>query len=292
MNVVESRGIRHLVIRAENGEEVPRGLARALEEASARAGRLSGTGVLDSVELASVDAAGARVTRRIEAPVMAVSITGNIAQEGAAVSVRLYATLVQESPFGLQTVAGEIVSARALSLELFATALDDVALVRQGDDRSFTASASAQPQAQPQPQPQAQPQPQPQAQPQSTSPVPVPARTAAPAPRITHPESPRPPSPFPAAAPTAPLDLPTAPTPPTRPTQHRDDVEIYPDTGDLVNHFHFGECEIISSDGERIRLRQEKDSRVREVALGMLRIEAPTTDPATGKRHFRLSRKH
>ncbi|MDC3984896.1 PPC domain-containing DNA-binding protein [Polyangium jinanense] len=280
MNVVESKGIRHLVVRAESGEELPRALAQALDEASARAGRLSGTGVLDSVELASVDADGARVTRRIDTPVMAVSITGNIAQDGAAVSVRLYATLVQESPFGLQTVAGEILSARALSLEVFATALDDVALVRQGDDRSFAAAASSQAQ------PQAQPQPQPQA------PSPPPARAAAPAPRITHPEPPRAPAPFPAAAPAAPAELPSAPTPLARPMQHRDDVEVYPETGDLVSHFHFGECEVMSSDGERIRLRQEKDGRVREVALGMLKIEAPTTDPATGKRHFRLSRKH
>lgn len=273
MNVVESRGIRHLVVRAESGEVVPRELARALEEASARAGRLSGTGVLDSVELASVDTDGARVTRRIDTPVMAVSVTGNIATEGAGVSVRLFATLVQEGPFGLQTFAGEIVAARALSLEIFATALDDVALARQGDDRSFAVNGA-------------------QAQAQVQAQVPSPARTAAPAPRITHPEPPRAVSPFPAAAHAAPTDLPTAPTPVARPLQHRDDVEVYPETGDLVSHFHFGECEVMSSDGERIRLRQEKDGRVREVALGMLKIEAPTTDPATGKRHFRLSRKH
>jgi len=214
---------------------------------------------------------------------MAVSITGNIATDGAGANVRLFATLVQEGPFGLQTFAGEVLSARALSLEVFATALDDVALVRQGDDRSF-AAAGSQPQAQP------QVQPQPQAQPQAQPLVPPPSRTAAPAPRITHPESPRAPSA--AAPPPPPNDLPTAPTPVARPVQHRDDVEVYPETGDLVSHFHFGECEVMSSDGERIRLRQEKDGRVREVALGMLRIEAPTTDPATGKRHFRLSRKH
>ncbi len=62
--------------------------------------------------------------------------------------------------------------------------------------------------------------------------------------------------------------------------------------GDLVNHFSFGDCEVVSSDGERIRLRQIKDGRVREVSLEMLKIERPTTDPATNKQSFKLSRKN
>jgi hypothetical protein len=49
---------------------------------------------------------------------------------------------------------------------------------------------------------------------------------------------------------------------------------------------------VIDSDGDRIRLRQDRDGRVREVALTMLRIEPPTTDPETGKRHFKLGRKN
>jgi len=66
---------------------------------------------------------------------------------------------------------------------------------------------------------------------------------------------------------------------------------IEPEAGDTVIHFAFGECDVESSDGDRIRLRQRKDDRVREVSLEMLRIEAPTTDDA-GKRHFKLSRKN
>jgi predicted DNA-binding protein with PD1-like motif len=70
-----------------------------------------------------------------------------------------------------------------------------------------------------------------------------------------------------------------------------DTTEVYPEVGDRATHFHFGECTIIASDGERIRLRQERDGRVREVSLEMLRIEPPTTDPTTGQRTFLLSRK-
>jgi len=48
---------------------------------------------------------------------------------------------------------------------------------------------------------------------------------------------------------------------------------------------------VVGSDGDRIRLQQDKDSRVREVALTMLRIAEPTVLP-DGKRHFTLARKN
>ncbi len=78
---------------------------------------------------------------------------------------------------------------------------------------------------------------------------------------------------------------------PQRPQKPREDLEVYPDVGDTVMHFAFGECTVLSSDGDRIRLRQDKDGRVREVALAMLRIE-PTSTGAEGTRHFKLHRKN
>jgi hypothetical protein len=78
---------------------------------------------------------------------------------------------------------------------------------------------------------------------------------------------------------------------PQRPTRPRDEpAEVYPEVGDKVIHFHFGECEVIDSDGDRIRLRQERDGRVREVSLTMLKIEPPVD--IDGKRHFELRRKN
>ena len=68
-------------------------------------------------------------------------------------------------------------------------------------------------------------------------------------------------------------------------------MDAYPEIGDAVTHFHFGDCTVISSDGDRIRLRQDKDGRVREVALAMLKITEPTT-LADGRRHFVLGRKN
>lgn len=82
------------------------------------------------------------------------------------------------------------------------------------------------------------------------------------------------------------------PVPPARYKTASHDSDEYPEPGDLVTHFHFGECTVIESDGERIRLRQGPEGRVREVALSMLRIDPPTVDAETGKRHFELRRKN
>jgi hypothetical protein len=62
-----------------------------------------------------------------------------------------------------------------------------------------------------------------------------------------------------------------------------------PEAGDLVEHFAFGSCEVIKSDGERLHLRVGKDSRIREIALEMLRVTA-LPDQGT-QRHFKLDRK-
>lgn len=65
----------------------------------------------------------------------------------------------------------------------------------------------------------------------------------------------------------------------------------FPEENDVVTHFLFGRCIVLTSDGERLRLQQEKDSRVREVALSMLRIDAPTV-LEDGRKHWELSRKN
>jgi predicted DNA-binding protein with PD1-like motif len=260
MNVVESRRSRFLVVRAEPGDELPQGaLSRALDEAEARAGFIQGSGVLEAVELTSIAPARGRVARRIEGPVTVVTLSGSIATEDGGTSVRLSGTFVREGELGLETFGGEIVAARVVALDLFVTVFDDISLTRQVDDRRGLASLHAT------------------------------ARAAASAlrPVVTEAQPPRAPTPAQATAPAA--DTPQMPTRPMRPSV---DVEFYPEVGDLVSHFHFGECEVLSSDGEHIRLRQEKDGRVREVSLTMLKIEEPTVDPASGKRHFRLARKH
>lgn len=84
-------------------------------------------------------------------------------------------------------------------------------------------------------------------------------------------------------------ELPTATLPAKRPTKVQEDVE-YPEAGDLATHFLFGECEVVESDGERIRLKQTKDGRMREVSLSVLSVGEPST--SDGRKHFQLARKH
>jgi hypothetical protein len=64
-----------------------------------------------------------------------------------------------------------------------------------------------------------------------------------------------------------------------------------PEAGDIVDHFAFGVCEVLTSDGDRLKIRDmQGPGRIREVSLSMLRVVGPTDEP-DGKRHFRLVRK-
>jgi hypothetical protein len=78
---------------------------------------------------------------------------------------------------------------------------------------------------------------------------------------------------------------------PTRPARKAsdDDDTPSPEPGDLVDHFAFGRCEVLKSDGERLHLRVHKDQRIREIALEMLRVSRLPDEG--GVRRFRLDRK-
>jgi hypothetical protein len=70
-----------------------------------------------------------------------------------------------------------------------------------------------------------------------------------------------------------------------------DDVdEVAPERGDLVEHFAFGICEVLSMTGDRLVLRDLRGAgRIREIASERLTISGPTEHD--GKRLFRLSRR-
>lgn len=63
-----------------------------------------------------------------------------------------------------------------------------------------------------------------------------------------------------------------------------------PERGDLVEHFAFGICEVLSVTGDRLVLRDLRGSgRIREIASERLSITGPVEHD--GKRLFRLSRR-
>ncbi len=71
-----------------------------------------------------------------------------------------------------------------------------------------------------------------------------------------------------------------------------DEVEaLTPEAGDMVDHFAFGICEILTADGDRLRIRDvQGPGRIREVSLDMLTVMSPAAADG-GKRLFRLVRK-
>ncbi|XXX73710.1 PPC domain-containing DNA-binding protein [Sorangium sp. So ce134] len=301
MNVLEARRARHLIIRLDRGEELPAALVRALDEAEARSGWIEGTGSLEKAEIALFDQASRAYakTRVLEGPCDVVALSGSVALQQGETSLRLSAMLARESGVGLQLAGGELVWARVYGLELRVTAFDDLPLVRSFDDRTGLMQLVAQSTTLPAIAGEA-PRMAPPAQAAEPTRAAPPAQAAEP-PRAAAPaQAAEPPRAAPAASaaeparavPAAAVAEPAAVPLPQRPVRPRQEEEAYPEMGDTVTHFHFGECTVISSDGERIRLRQERDGRVREVSLTMLRIEPPTVDPATGKKHFRLARKN
>ena len=62
-----------------------------------------------------------------------------------------------------------------------------------------------------------------------------------------------------------------------------------PEPGDVVDHFAFGRCDVVKSDGDRLHLRVHKDGRIREIALEMLRV-TPIEADGSG-RQFKLERR-
>lgn len=264
MNVSEARRTRHLVIRLDRGDELPGALRKALDAAEARAAWIEGFGAVEAAELVVYDQLGRAYDkpRRLDGPAEVVSLGGNVALFDGAAQIRLSATLARENDVGLETFGGQLVWARAFELELHVTVFDDLTLVRVADERTglpviagrpASAGASA-----------------------SAAAAPEPARQSSPG-----------------VAPVAMMTLEPGPALPARPVKPKAEEEIYPEVGDLATHFHFGECEVITSDGDRIRLRQDEEhgGRIREVSLAMLRVTGPQIG-ADGKRKFQLARKN
>lgn len=291
MNVAESKRVRHLVLHVERGEELPVTLIRTLHDVEARSAIIRGVGLVEAIEVASIDQQGRSTIHRLDSPSVVVALDGNVAIEDGATNVHLYVTLARQTELGHQTVSGHVRWARASALDLYVTVFDDLVLERLTDDHGFSAALQASTRASGTPAKMVL-----EEVPRETAPVaPAPVAPVAPAAPVAAP-------PVAAVAPAKPVykepeaDIkPAAPvlTPPARlPKPDDDTTESYPDVGDLVTHFHFGDCEVFGSDGERIRLRQIKDGRVREVALAMLKIEGPSIDPVTNKRTFKLGRKN
>jgi predicted DNA-binding protein with PD1-like motif len=294
MKTITSESVRHLVLRAENGELLPDALLGALRDAAVTAGWLRASGVLADVELRafSAETGGLGPVRRIAGPVQVLAVEGGIGvARGGDVALSMRGVLARETERGLETLAGEIVAARVVALEAFVTALDDAAIGRSLDANAgvwlFEGGGSTGVAA---PAPAAA---RPGAAPPPAGPPPAWAAAVAASQDLPHPAA----SPSPPRAPAAPSGGgggggsstgAAMPPRPVRPQEVEQD-SVFPEAGDEVEHFAFGRCEVLKSDGDRLHLKVGKDGRIREIALEMLRV---TPQPGDGpRRRFRLDRR-
>lgn len=268
---------RHFVLRAGAGDVLPDDVSRVLGDQGVTCGWVRASGVLSEVELRVFDSSlgGLAESRRFAGPVQALSIEGSVGLDRGEPSMGLHAVLARETDRGMETLAGEIVSARVVALEAFVTAFEDLAIGRALDAQAnvvlFGDAADARYR------PDDDERPAPAASPARPSPSAWSEAIAASAEQ----EASRP------QAARGSLGG-AIPARPVRPQRHDEDVTV-PEAGDIVEHFAFGRSEVLKSDGERLHLKVAKDGRIKEIALEMLKVSP--LDSNGPHRRFKLDRK-
>jgi predicted DNA-binding protein with PD1-like motif len=266
-----SRANRTLLVRLEEGDTLPDALLIGLEVENILAGMIRATGVIADVELRSHDARSNALgeRRKIPGAVLAVSLETTIAQVDGKPSIALRAVLSRDTGVNLETFAGEIVSAKAVGLDVIVTVFDDLVLQHQLDRSSGVTLLDA-PDVRPAPKPVPPPSPEKRAW---AGAIEASAKT---------PDPPR-------ASPPLMVRTDPMPVPPKIRRPEADVDAAFPEPGDVVDHFAFGRAEVLKSDGDRLHLKLARDGRIREIALEMLKVVQ--LDAEEGKKRFRLDRK-
>lgn len=270
-----------IFFRLNSGDALPDALVARLREAGIATGTLRAHGVLEHVELRTFQAQARTFgsARSIAGAVHAITIDGTIGLSEGAPQVVLRAVLSRETDAGVETLSGVIASARVVALEVIATSALDLALPLAHDARAGLPMLADANGASPPPPRQAPP-------PREESPRPAPAAASggwADAVATSN-----------AQPPLRPLGAQNLPAkPPARPvvTTSYEGDQIFPEPGDMVQHFAFGNCEVLRSDGDRLHLKVGKDGRMREIALEMLKVTLLDEDANARPRHFKLDRK-
>ncbi len=267
MFVLESRHARRLIVRFDRGEELIGSLGKLAASERFRAAWLRGTGHVEWVDLVHWDPAREIETRprRIEGPLLALSIEGNVSMRLGEPFALLRGSFSRENDAGLQVVGGQIAALSALALEMSIEIYEDARLERDEDPptglslwkgertpgviaRSGTAARA--------PAAREAPAREPAPVPRELSPRPAPELSPRPAPEL----SPRP-APSPASSSAASLgwaqvaavseqaEKGRASDPRSSSTAGEID-EPSPQKGDWIEHRQFGLCRVDGEDGE------------------------------------------
>ncbi|HEY1958689.1 MAG TPA: DUF296 domain-containing protein [Polyangiaceae bacterium] len=274
-----SRETHAIFFRLGPGDALPDALFAKLREAGVATGTLRAHGVLEHVELRTFSSQTRTLgaSRALAGALHAIAIEGTIGLSEGTPQAVLRALLSRETDAGVDTLSGVVQSARVVALEVVVTSAQDLALPLAHEPRAGLAMLGDT--AGPAPSPNRPPTPNPNPSP-NLSPPPNPS--AAPNPQ---------PSAWAEAIATSAAQKPLPARPPTRAAAPEEADQILPEAGDLVQHFAFGPCEVLRSDGDRLHLKVGKDGRIREIALEMLKVTQLDEDPNTRPRHFKLDRR-
>ena len=293
---VSTSSARHLLLRLSSPAKLPDSLLGALRDEVVLAGWMRASGVLSDVQIRVVDPRGvtASTPRHIAGPVQVIALEGSIGLSGGDVSCGLRVVLARETDSGLDTIAGDLVGGNVEALEVLITAFDDVTATRQLDRAGVWVLDATEGAARPA---VAAPSPQTAA----TAPAPPSAPGVVPSPgfaevsRVAVTESPRASAPpvAPAARPSPTFSSMNQAMPQriAKPVEAETEDEMVPEPGDIVEHFAFGRCDVVKTDGDRLHVRLGKDQRIKEIALEMLRVSPLTPEAGMPARYFKLARK-
>jgi predicted DNA-binding protein with PD1-like motif len=312
---VSTSSARHLLLRFTQPAKLPDAILAALRDEVVLAGWMRASGVLSDVEVTVVDAravAGATnaAPRKIDGPVQVIALEGSVGLAGGDVSCGFRVVLARASESGVEIIAGDLVAGQIEALEVMITAFDDVTATRQLDRAGVWVLEATEGAARPNPA---------AAAPRPAAPAPAPA-AAAPQQVMPSPtqsgfaelsrapvEPPRAPAPAPAPPQVAVANASSPKPSPTfstmnamnqampqriaRPVQAETEDDPVPEPGDTVEHFAFGRCEVVKSEGDRLHLRLGKDQRIKEIALEMLKVSSLPVDEGQTTKHWKLARK-
>jgi predicted DNA-binding protein with PD1-like motif len=306
---VSTSSARHLLLRFTQPARLPEAILAALRDEVVLAGWMRASGILSDVEIAVVDgraAAGATATpRKIDGPVQVIALEGSVGLAGGDVSCGLRIVIARVTDSGVETIAGDLVSGQIDALEVMITAFDDVTATRQLDRAGVWVLDATDGGSRPSPQASAQPSALPTA---ATAPAPAPAPPPPVMPSPTQSgfaevsrapvQTPRAAPPMQAASATSPRPSPTfsamnqaMPQRIARPVEIETEDDPVPEPGDIVEHFAFGRCEVVKSEGDRLHVRLGKDQRIKEIALEMLKVSALPLEEGQLTKHWKLARK-
>jgi len=283
----------HRLVVLEKGDRWPEMLVEAIEKSGLSSGTFRGTAVLRDCEIRAFDsgAAAREGGRTLEGPLEAVMLDGAFGLTRGSLALTTRAVLALRDSFGERITAGSLESARIDGGEVLVSGFagTDVVRTMRGDAGVWLFQFEAETAGSPGPRARDRrdgrdgrdDDPRPGTRPAASAPVVASAWAAlADASDAVVSAPPVRPGVAKAVAPARPF---------ANARGESGDDEPLVEQGAVVEHFSFGEGDVLKSDGERVHVRFERDGRIREFSLSVLKVTAAGT--RRGKPYFKVTKR-